>query len=87
MMGNQLEHEAIAPPSWELTPENEEKTQLWIKIQTAMNMIIEHGDHDGDHHKAWCLDQVFRILSGDKYKKIVKGIKKEGYRWQEGIAP
>ena len=33
------------------------------KCQEAMEMIIRHGGHDGDHHKAWCLDQVMRILA------------------------
>ena len=42
------------------------------KIENAMDMIIEHGGHSGEHHKAWCLDQVFRILAGDKYDLIVR---------------
>jgi len=53
----------------------------------AMSMIIQHGGHDGDHHKAWCLDQVFRILAGKDYKKIVRDIKKNDYEWDEGIPP
>ena len=57
------------------------------RILEAMQMIIRHGGHDGEHHKDWCLDQVFRILAGDEYQDIVDGIKKEGCTWQEGIAP
>jgi IS30 family transposase len=53
----------------------------------AFEFIIEHGGHDGDHHKAWCLDQVFRILTGEDYEKIVTQIRSEGYCWDEGIAP
>jgi hypothetical protein len=57
------------------------------KIKTAMDMIIDHGGHDGEHHKAWCIDQVFRILAGRNYEKIVSDIRKGGYDWDDGIAP
>ena len=54
---------------------------------SAMQMIIDHGGHDGEHHKDWCLDQVFRILAGDQYQSIVDDQKSAGYEWNEGIAP
>ncbi len=54
---------------------------------SAMQMIIRHGGHDGEHHKEWCLDQVFRILAGNQYQDIVDDQKKAGYDWKEGIAP
>lgn len=58
------------------------------KIESALDMIIRHGGHDGDHHKAWCLDQVTRILAGNtRYKKIVKECIDEGYDWDIGIPP
>ena len=62
------------------------------KIENAMDMIIEHGGHSGEHHKAWCLDQVFRILAGDKYDLWVKSACKgedgpNTYSWDIGIAP
>lgn len=57
------------------------------KIDQARDLIIQHGGHDGEHHKEWCLDQVFRILVGDQYKSIVKKFRKNGYDWKEGIAP
>lgn len=53
----------------------------------AMQMIIMHGGHDGEHHKEWCLDQVFRILAGNQYQSIVDDQKNAGYDWKEGIAP
>lgn len=57
------------------------------KIKAAIDMIDKHGGHDGDHHKAWCLDQVARILLGDKYKDHVTEIRVAGWEWDEGIAP
>lgn len=57
------------------------------KIQLSIDMIIQHGGHDGEHHKTWCLDQVFKILVGNDYEKIVSDIRKKGWEWDEGIAP
>ncbi len=62
---------------------NEEDTRRF----EAMQMIIMHGGHDGEHHKEWCLDQVFRILAGNQYQSIVDDQKRAGYDWKEGIAP
>lgn len=53
----------------------------------AMQIIIMHGGHDGEHHKEWCLDQVFRVLAGNQYQSIVDDQKRAGYDWKEGIAP
>lgn len=78
-------------PPWVLAEENEEKTKKWRedekKILSAINMIICHGGHDGESHKEWCLDQVFMILTGSEYDRIIKNIRDEGYRWNHGIAP
>jgi hypothetical protein len=57
------------------------------KIETAKLLIIRHGGHDEAHHKAWCLDQVFRILAGDDYEDIVNLYIGEGHEWDEGIPP
>lgn len=62
------------------------------KINAALNIICQYGGIDGDHHKAWVIDQVVRTLTGDKYEQWVKDAKngEEGpntYDWDEGIAP
>lgn len=57
------------------------------KIEKVMDLIIRHGGHDGEHHKEWCIDQVFRILSGNEYDNIVNEIRKNDYSWKIGIAP
>lgn len=40
--------------------------KLYTKEQWASLWIEMYGQIDGDHHKAWCLDQVQRILLGTK---------------------
>lgn len=60
-------------------------------INESKKMIIQCAGIDGSHHKDWCLDQTFRILSGEKYLQniheacVVDG--EEVYDWDVGIAP
>lgn len=46
----------------------------------AMHWIEKYGQIDGDHHKAWVLDQIARILKGTPV--IVKEARWEG-GWSE----
>jgi hypothetical protein len=62
------------------------------KIDAALDLIIRYGGIEGDHHKAWVLDQVVRILTGDEYEEFVfEACKGEDgdwtYSWECGIAP
>ena len=62
------------------------------KIKEAINLAIKYGGIDGDHHKAWVIDQIVRILAGNNYEKIVKDAcaGEDGpntYEWNEGIPP
>jgi len=62
------------------------------KIQSALDLAIRYGGIDGAHHKTWVIDQVIRILAGDKYDEIVREAcdGEDGpntYEWDEGIAP
>ena len=34
------------------------------RVTKALNLAVEHGDADGDHHKAWVIDQMVRALTG-----------------------
>lgn len=45
-----------------------EWAQMWIEM---------YGQIDGDHHKAWCIDQVQRILLGTKVIVTIAG-------WENG---
>jgi hypothetical protein len=62
------------------------------KIETALSIILRYGQIDGAHHKAWVIDQVTRVLLGDKYDTWIKDYKHEeddpnAYDWDVGIAP
>lgn len=63
----------------------------------ALHYIFQYGQIDGDHHKAWVLDQVARILSGatvevrvarwtdhpDEYRFYVLDDSDEYHQWVE----
>ena len=54
-------------------------------IEKAINMAVQHAGRDGDRHKAWCIDQMVRILSEGRYESIVKKCLDNGYDWDVGI--
>ena len=58
------------------------------RINKALDIIANHGGHDGEHHKDWVLDQVTRILTGEAYDKFVNYVT-DGHpeEWEVGIAP
>lgn len=41
------------------------------KIDKAIEIAVQHGGHDGAHHKDWVIDQMVRVLAGDDYDTIV----------------
>ena len=60
--------------------------------QAALEVAQKYGGIDGDHHKAWVIDQMVRALTGDGYDQFVADTcaGEEGpdtYFWGEGIAP
>ena len=62
------------------------------KIKEALMLALRYGGIDGDHHKAWVIDQMVRMLTGDSYGQWVAAAKHgedgpETYSWNEGIAP
>lgn len=61
-------------------------------IQQAIYLAVQYGGIDGEHHKAWVIDQMVRVLAGNDYATIVANAKSGGdgadtYDWNEGIAP
>lgn len=34
------------------------------RIRRALNVAVQYGQTDGDHHKAWVIDQMVRELTG-----------------------
>jgi hypothetical protein len=58
-------------------------------VEKAVKIAIDYGGIDGAHHKAWCIDQMVRALTGEKYDQIVADAKagKDGpetYDWDTG---
>ncbi len=62
------------------------------RIIAAIEIAVKHGGHDGEHHKAWVIDQMVRALAGDRYDELVRAACSgedglETYRWDVGVAP
>ncbi len=57
------------------------------KIKEAIDLAAEAMNADGDHHKTWYIDQIVRVLVGDKYPQIVEEYKSESVDWKEGVQP
>jgi hypothetical protein len=62
------------------------------RIEKAIELAVEYGGIDGDHHKAWVIDQMVRVLPGDQYEQVVAEAREgedgpQTYGWNVGIAP
>ena len=62
------------------------------KIHQALGVAFRYSQIDGDHHKAWVIDQIVRILAGDEYESFIKGYRNgedgtETFEWNVGQAP
>ena len=58
----------------------------------AVELAVRYGGIDGDHHKAWVIDQMVRVLTGENYDKVVRDAcdgedGPDTYEWEIGIAP
>lgn len=56
------------------------------RTEQAINLILEYGYIDGAHHKQWLLDQVLRVLAGERYDEMVAPVD-DVDDWDIGIAP
>lgn len=61
-------------------------------VEAAIDLAVQSGGIDGTHHKAWVIDQMIRLLAGDRYETIVADARAgedgpETYDWDVGIAP
>ena len=54
------------------------------KAVEKIKEILNYAQIDGAHHKMWCLDQITRVVYGDKYDEFVKEYGEE--YWDCGIA-
>lgn len=62
------------------------------RSNAAIELAVRFGGIDGDHHKAWVIDQMVRALAAEGYKHVVKTAceGEDGpntYPWNEGIPP
>ena len=62
------------------------------RIHAAVALAVKYGGIDGDHHRAWTIDQMVRALTANQYADVVAEAKAgedgpETYEWDEGIAP
>lgn len=62
------------------------------RIKQAIEVAIQYGGTDGSHHKAWVIDQMVRILAGERYNDVVASAcdgenGQNTYIWDCGIAP
>lgn len=58
----------------------------------ALEIALRYGQIDGEHHKAWVIDQMCRALLGEEYEQWVADANDgedgpQTYTWDEGIAP
>ena len=60
---------------------------LMNRVQAALALIVKFGGIDGEHHKAWVIDQVTRLLAGDGYDKLVSDACETDHEWKTGTAP
>ncbi len=62
------------------------------RITSALKVASQYGGIDGAHHKEWVIDQMVRVLLGDRYESWVK-VHNDGedgantYKWPVGVAP
>lgn len=62
------------------------------RVTLAIEVLVETGQEDGEHHKMWTIDQALRYLLGDKYSQAIADYcdgedGPETYSWDTGIAP
>ncbi len=62
------------------------------RVQAAIELGLDYAGCDGGHHKMWVIDQMLKVLLGDKYHEEIKKWEdgEDGpktYTWDCGIAP
>lgn len=60
-----------------------------IAIDEAVDIALQYGAIDGDHHKQWVIDQMLRVLLGTRYEATIKEWCEDDCtsEWDVGIAP
>lgn len=86
------------PPKWQRVAEPDGPL-LEDKIESALDKAHQYGQIEGDHHRAWVIDQMVRALLGEDYDDWVRNYEYDeateeqcdanepAYTWDVGIAP
>ena len=66
--------------------------ELLRRVERVLEHLMQSGQIEGNHHRAWAIDQTVRILLGDQYERFIISHNMGGdgidtYIWDEGIAP
>jgi hypothetical protein len=65
-----------------------ERLENGTRTQKAAAIGIRYGGFEGDHHRAWTIDQMLRVLCGADYPDLIRAYEQGGeYEWDTGIAP
>lgn len=80
--------ESMTPPEPASSPSTMQYAREQDAHAKAVGIITRYGGTDCAHHKQWVLDQALRALLGEPaYREWVAEAKRDGYEWDEGIAP
>ena len=68
------------------------KRDVDTRVETALRVLLDYGQTDGGHHKAWVIDQAVQALAGVYYKELITEYRhaatsEDMYNWDVGIAP
>jgi len=68
------------------------RTELACAALEVQMLAVRFGGITGEHHKDWLIDQVVRLIAGDRYASVVAAAKAgddgpDTFTWETGIAP
>ena len=61
--------------------------ELRGRVKRALETAWHAGQIEGDHHKAWVIDQMVHHLLDVGYDAFVAEYQKEGHSWSKGTPP
>ncbi len=53
----------------------------------VLSLVVDALCVDGGHHKQWYLEEIAKVLLKEKHEGWKQYWEKEGWWWEEGIAP
>ena len=76
-----------------LVPDGLSIEEAQARIEKALEFLYRYSQYDGEHHKAWVIDQVVRALMAKDYEAWVAEFEGDPedednhYSWDVGTAP